>query len=138
MTRLTADLFPRRGRHPNRKTSEYSAGRFVHVWSALPVMLGWMRREEPFCVSLGGDISPSRSEANWPACACGAAGASRVCRLTRRGQRLIAWHGLAGNPGYRLVGRTSAVWRLLGTFRNLARPDQADLRIFPERSPGSG
>ena len=24
MTRLTADLFPRRGRHPNRKTSEYS------------------------------------------------------------------------------------------------------------------
>ena len=25
MTRLTADLFPRRGRHPNRKTSEYSA-----------------------------------------------------------------------------------------------------------------
>jgi hypothetical protein len=27
MTRLTADLFPRRGRHPNRKTSEYSAFR---------------------------------------------------------------------------------------------------------------
>jgi hypothetical protein len=25
MTRLTADLFPRRSRHPNRKTSEYSA-----------------------------------------------------------------------------------------------------------------
>ena len=29
MTRLTADLFPRRGWHPNRKTSEYSAGR---IW----------------------------------------------------------------------------------------------------------
>ena len=25
MTRLTADLFPRHGRHPNHKTSEYSA-----------------------------------------------------------------------------------------------------------------
>ena len=33
MTRLTADLFPRRGRHPNRKTSEYSAGRMLALWN---------------------------------------------------------------------------------------------------------
>jgi hypothetical protein len=31
MTRLTADLFPRRGRHPNRKTSEYSAGAIARL-----------------------------------------------------------------------------------------------------------
>ena len=36
MTPFTADLFPRRGRHPNRKTSEYSAGR---MWIELPALL---------------------------------------------------------------------------------------------------
>lgn len=51
---------------------------------------------------------------SWPAC-----------------RRLIAWHGLAGNPGYRLAGSTSAVWRLLRAFRDLARPDQTGLRILP-------
>jgi hypothetical protein len=115
-------------------------GRLVHVWSITFRDTGVHAgaREEPFCASLGGDISPPRSEANWPACACGAAGASLVCRLTRGGRAarsaglaarsLIAWHGLAGNPGYRLAGSTSAVWRLLWAFRNLARPDQVDLR----------
>ena len=38
MTRLTADLFPRRGRHPNRKTSEYSA------LSAEPPLAGRLSR----------------------------------------------------------------------------------------------
>jgi hypothetical protein len=46
---------------------------------------------------------------------------------------LIAWHGLAGFPGYRLAGSRSAVWRLPASesagFRDLARPDLADLRL---------
>ena len=46
--------------------------------------------------------------------------ASRVCRLTRGGRAT----GRAG-------GRPASLW----TFRNLARPDQADLRILPGTWP---
>ena len=97
------------------------------------VMLGWTRRgKNHSACRRGGDISPSRSGANWPACACGAAGASLVCRLARGGQPgpdRVAWPG--GQPRLPAGGGRSAVWRLLGAFRDLARPDQAGLRIFP-------
>ena len=64
MTRLTADLFPRRGRHPNRKTSEYSA---IGSQSA--------ERFVPRCVM--GRLFESRAHCSGHACARGWLRASR-------------------------------------------------------------
>jgi hypothetical protein len=64
------------------------------------VMLAWMRgRGKNHSACRWVAISALRGPGELPACACGAAGASRVCRLTcgRPGS-------LAGNPGYRLAG----------------------------------